>query len=126
MLAIFFGVVIFASFIMAVRSHDEQPPSSASPPKIVPLIDEAAQLIAACGKPKLDSIEPIRGQAGQSIRTLVYPKARTELKFYVGPDKSSWTLIGTFESGSDDLITVAEANRRMRCAKGQLIDHINP
>jgi hypothetical protein len=76
--------------------------------------DEAAALIIACGKPKLDSQKVSPSEVGAMNRTVKY--ARVEFSF-MKDQKDAWTMTGAFWPHGDDALTVAQVAPVMPCAQ---------
>jgi hypothetical protein len=90
--------------------------------------DEAADVIAKCGKPDHDFTKK---EGDGPMRHLVYKKANLELLYMVcaANDTSCTTkgqttaLVGRFPANDDpmaDPVSLPDANRRLACAKGAL------
>ena len=87
--------------------------------------DEAAAVIAACGKPTQDHPQELNAGTGSEGRALVYGKYNTELWFYRGPESAQWMLMTAFAANGDTSLEIAAANKRMPCVKGGLQDHLH-
>lgn len=78
--------------------------------------DEAAKLIAKCGKPDRDFT---KNEGGQAIRHVIYKKQNVEL-MYSRQGVPAWTLVGIFKANADENMDKEEANRRLPCAAGSI------
>jgi hypothetical protein len=129
-----FGIILVGAMLGAIfgnsgtnSQHQIAPYAAPSPATSAPEIkagiaktDEAAMVIRTCGKPSRQYVEIVKGQ-NTKVRHLIYKQFKTELFFYTDERGSTpWALGNAFEDGQDETITMAEANRRMPCAKGKL------
>lgn len=116
--------VVIAIATRKDKSEEATTPTSKPQPAVkAATIDEAAAVIAACGKPTQDHPQELNAGAGSEGRALVYPKYNTELWFHRGPQSAQWMLMNAFLANGNDTISVEAANKRMPCMKGGLQAH---
>lgn len=119
------GLVLLVALASITSNHT--PTNSNTPPlqsHLTPATyDEIAAVIRACGQPTSNNPQELHAGAGSEGRALVYRNYNTELWFYRGNDSKQWMLMNVFPAGGDQTITIAEANRRMPCMKGRLLNH---
>lgn len=122
--SIFVGLLVIGALVSNDTSRTNSSSKTAAQSHMTPAkYDELAAVIGACGQPTSNHPQELNAGAGSEGRALIYRRYNTELWFYRGADSAQWMLMNVFPAGGDQTITIAEANRRMPCMKGQLQNH---
>lgn len=112
----FVGLLVILFYWMAITGND-QPASSAPPPR--PTLDDAAKLIANCGKPDADSITPakLRPKVPER-RTLLYKSAKVRAVFQkdAAQPTAGWKSARYLDPTSMKQLNQQQVSKRLPCA----------